>query len=320
MDTTSHTACFSLDQSFLKSQAFSMFNDQIWLEERIGQSSNQSSPSQRSSPSVSSSSPVGSSCSSEGSCSLRSWTSGVTCLLHRSIKKQSQESFHTRLKEDRALGKLSARRSSRVHLQAKQKGACNYKKVQLGRNCAQTCTKSVYLQRVIEERIKAKVKFSHFLDEVTFNVLKPNSLQALGKPISPSAVITRNSDLPELIHVARPGLLLSMAHQQQSPLPELKSPEDGTVAKPPQKVYLETDIDSVGKDEDSQNVEINLESPLLLEMDEENMIPPPPQFYEGFEMKIPFPELYYDLPRYPYRSASVPRSINMVSDESRLSL
>lgn len=298
-----------------------MFNDdQIWLEEMIGQSSNQSSPSQRSSPSAPGSSLVGSSCSSEGSGSLRSWTSGATCLLHRSIKKQSLEAFHTRLREDIVSGKLSARPPSRVHLQAEQKGACIYRKVHLGRSCAQTGTKSANLQRVIEERIKAKLKFSQFLDEVTFNVLKPNSLQALGKPVCPPAVITSNSDLPELIHVVRPGLILSMAHQQQSPLPELKSPEDGTFAEPPQKVYLETDIDSVGKDEASQNLEMKLESPLLLETDEENVIPPPPQFYEGFQMKIPFPELYHNLPRYPYRSASVPRSINMVSDESRPSL
>lgn len=311
--------CSHPAQSSLKSQASSVIGDQNWLE-MTDQSSNQSSPSQWSSPSDPSRSPECSSSSSEGS---GSWTSGVTRLLHSSIKKQSQEAFQTRLRREvRALGELTARPSSRppcrAHPQAGQRGGCNYKTLHLGRSCAQTSTESANPHRAREERIKAKLKFSQFLDEVTSNVLKPNRPQALDKPVPPSGIINRNPDLSEeLIHVVSSGLLLSMAQQQQSPSPELKPPGDGTSEKPPPKVYLETDIDSVRRDEAPQHLEIKTESPLPLEINEETVIPPPPQFYEGFKMKIPFPQLHHHFPRYPYRSASVPRGINMVSDESR---
>lgn len=311
--------------------------DQVWLEELIDPSSNQSSPSQPSSPSVPSSSPGGSRSSSEGTGSLYSWSSGVTCLLHSSIKKQSQEAFQTRLREERTWGELAAcpsrRPRGRVHLQAKQGGGRNHNKQHTwrergglcqGRGSARTHTnaKSVKLQWLLEEKIEAKVKFSQFLDEVASNVLDLNSLQAFGTPASPSSSTTTNPDQPEekiqVVTQWSPRLARSMAQQQGSLLEqpqEEQSPPDLT-----QKTYLETDIDTVRNNDEQQDLELKADTAPQLETDETNLIPPPPQFCQGFEMKTPLPEFYSDFPRYPYRSASLPRGINMVSDESCPSL
>lgn len=315
-----------------------MFNDdQVWLEELIGPSSYQFYPSQPSSPA--SNSPGGSRSSSEGTASLHSWSSGVTCLLHSSIKKQSQEAFQTRLREDRRRGKL-ARCPSRgphgiVHPQAGQGGGSNHNKPHAwpergwlcqgrGSTHTQTGAKSVKLQWLLEEKVVAKLKFSRFLDEVASNVLDPNCLQAFGKPACPSSFTKTTTAQPEdKIQEATqwsPELPCSMAQQQASLFEQKNTLEEQTPLEPEQKTYLETDIDTVRRDDEPRDLEIKVETPPQLEIDEESVIPPPPQFSQGFEIKSPFPERHCDFPRYPYRSASLPRGINMVSDESRPSL
>ncbi|XP_008282555.1 brain-enriched guanylate kinase-associated protein [Stegastes partitus] len=293
-----------------------MFNgDQVWLEELIGLPSNQSSPSQPSSPSVPSSSPGGSRSSSEGTGSLNSWGSGVTCRLHSCIKKQSQEAFQTQLRQVRGQGKLAACPSSgpcyRAHPQVEQGGGSYHNILHQGRGSTHThtSTKSVKLQWLLKEKIEAKLKFSQFLDEVASNVLDPNSLQAFGKPVSPSGFTTTTPDQPEdQVKVVSSRLLCSMAQQQ-------KTPEEQTSPDPAQKTYLETDIDTVRRDDEPQGNEVKAETLPQLEIDEDNVIPPPPQFCQGFEMKNFFPEFHRDFPRYPYRSVSLPRGINMVADE-----
>jgi len=330
MDATSSADCFLSQratghQSSPKSWASSSpvcTYDQVWLEELIGLSSNKSFPSQPSSPSILSSSPGGSRSSSEGTGSLHSWNSGVTCLLHSSIKKQSQEAFQTRLREERGWGKLAACNSRsprcRTHPQAEWGGGSHYKELQQRRGSGQISIKSVKLQWVLEERIKAKLKFSQFLDEVTSNVLDPNSLQAFGKTVSPSGSVTTNPDQPEdQIQVVRLRLPCSIT-KQHSLLPEPKTPEEETSPDLPRKTYLETDIDSIRWNDELLDLAIKAETPLQLEIVEKHVIPPPPQFCQGY--KIPFPEFCCDFPRYPHRSASLPRGINMVSDESHPSL
>ncbi|XP_044024256.1 brain-enriched guanylate kinase-associated protein isoform X1 [Siniperca chuatsi] len=296
-----------------------MFNgDQVWLEDLIGPLFNQSSSSQPSSPSAPSSSPGGSRRSSEGTGSLYSWSSGVTCLLHSSIKKQSQEAFQTRLREERTCGKLAGCPSRgphcRAHLQAEMGGGSNHNKLH-----AWPERRGPKLQWLLEEKVKAKVKFSQFLDEVTSNVLDPNSLQAFGKPVSPLSFINTTPAQPEDniqegTH-AGPRLPRSMAQSQGSLLEQKKTQEEQTALDPTQKTYLETDIDTVRRDDDPQDLEIKVETSPHLEIDEKNVIPPPPQFCQGFEIKSPFLEFHCDFPRYPYRSASLPRGINMVPDE-----
>ncbi|KAM7367716.1 hypothetical protein PAMP_013996 [Pampus punctatissimus] len=309
-----------------------MFNsDQVWLDELIGPSSNWSSPSLQSSPSFHSSSPGGSrSNSSEGTGSLNSWSSGVTCLLHSSIRKQSQEAFQTRQRRERRWPACPARGTHvRAHPQTGQGGGRNHNKLHTwpdrGGDCqrrgsAQTraSTKSVNLQWLLEQKIEAKVKFSQFLDEVTSNVLDPNSLQAFGKPVSPSSFTTASLAQPEhqiqVVTQWSPRLPCSMA-QQQGPLLGQQTQEEQPLTDLTQKTYLETDINTVRRDDKPEVLEIKAGTPPPLEIDETKVIPPPPQFCQGFKMKSPSLEFQGDFPRYPHRSASLPRDINMVPDE-----
>lgn len=341
MDGTSSTACFLSQRGTAKqgqpswpsSTAFCpiLNGDQIWLEELIGPSSNWSPPSLQSSPSFPSSSPGGSRSSSEGTGSLNSWSSGVTCLLHSSIRKQSQEAFQTRRREDRRWPACPARGPhGRAHPQSKRGGGINHNKLHSwperggecqGRGSAQSLasTKSVKLQCLLEEKIEAKVKFSQFLNEVTSNVFDQNSLQAFGKPVFPSSttILTQPENQIQEVTEWSSWLTRSMAQQQGSFL-EKKTQEERPPADLTQKTYLETDIDTVRREDEPECLVIKLETPSLpLEIDDTNVIPPPPQFSQGFEMKTSSLEFQYDFPRYPCRSVSLPRGINMVSDESR---
>lgn len=306
-----------LDQESLQSWASSntMFSDdRVFVEGMRGQSSNQFSTSRSSSPSAPSSSPAG---SSEDTCSLHSWNSGVTCLLHSSIKRQSQEAFQARLRGGRGWREFTVAPSNGTdHPQAEEGEGCCHKELHFGRGCTQT----VKSEKVLKERIKAKRKFSQFLDEVTSNVLNRNSLQAFGKLVPPSGVIPTFPNLPEdRKQVVSPRLPRSMA-QEQNPLAEQKTSEDETSLDSSQKMYLETDIDSVRRDNGPQNLEMKAESPPLLVIDDKTLFPPPPEFCQGYKMKIPVLELRHDFPRCPYRSVSLPRGINMVSDETHPSL
>lgn len=286
--------------------------DQVWLEELIGLSSYlSSSPSDPNN----SSPPGGSRNSSEGSGSLHSWSSGAPCNLHGSVKKQNHEVFQTRPREQRG------RPHGGAHPQVEQGEGNIYctidawperAELDQGRSSTQTQTsaKSVQQQSLLEETVNAKRKFSRFLDEVASNVLDPKSLQAFGKLISPSSFTTTTQTqsedkIQEATHWS-PRLPCSMAQQQGSVLEQNTTQEDQIPPDPAQKTYLETNIDTARRDEE--------------EADEENVIPPPPQFCQGFEMKRPFPEFQCDFPRYPHKSASLPRGMNMVSDESHPSL
>lgn len=352
MDGTSSTACLISQggrakpgQPLPKSWASTgppcpMFDGvQVWLEELIDTSSYQSYPSQPSSPSAPSNSPGGSRRSSECTGSLYSWSSGATCFLHSSIKKQSREAFKTRPRGERRWKKLigcpSRGPHDGAHPEVEQGGGSNHNTLHAlqerdglgkGRGSTQTHTsnKSVKLQWLLEEKVKAKLKFSKFLDEVTSNVLHPDSLQAFGKPVCPSSFITTTPTQPEdktqEVTQWSPGLLCSMAQQQGFLLEQKTTKEERTPLDPAQKTYLETDIDTVRRDDKPYDLVIKVETPPQLEIDEKHVIPPPPQFSQGFEMRSPFPEFHCHFPRYPYKSVSLPRGINMVSDESLPSL
>lgn len=166
-------------------------------------------------------------------------------------------------------------------------------------------------QQQLDEKVQAKRSFSQFLDEVTSNVFDPNSLQALRKLASPSTT-TKEEGLGEVTRrTSQP--LCSMAQKQGS----TPGQETTTSAreKQPQGTYLETDIDAIGVDERrfTQERKEGTSPPWQEVFDEVLVIPPPPQFCQGFEMKTLFPKLHCRLPRHPYRSVSLPRGINMVS-------
>lgn len=339
MDRTNSRACRGRakpGQASLKSWASTgapcpIFNGvQVWLEE-IAPSSYRFSPSQSSSPSAPSTCSGGSRNSSECTGSLCSWSSGATCLMHSSIKRQSQEAFQARLRGERRWKKPRACSfrgpNGGVHPQVEPEGGSNHiwpgrDWLGKGRGSAQTHTSNnnVKLQWLLEEKVNAKLQFSKFLDEVTSSVLDPNSLQAFGKPISPSSFSTTTPTQPEdktqEVREWSPRLLCSMAQQHGSVIEQKTVKEEQLPFGPAQKIYLETDIDTVRQDDAPHDLEVEAVILPQLEIDEEQVIPPPPQFSQGFEMRSPFPEFHFHLPRYPHKSVSLPRGINMVSDDS----
>lgn len=312
MDRRSNTAC--LQSQGGRAKPFEALGDQVWLEEVMGPFQNQSSLSQLSCPSAPSSSSPG--CSSEGTGSLYSVSSGVT----------GRTAFQTRLGSERRWGRLTGcpfrgprwrahplaqqdrgRNRAKTHASPDGVGPCQ------GRGSPRTHAgaKSVKLQCLLEEKIEAKVKFSQFLNEVTSNVLHPNSLRVFGRPVSPSGFPTISPPPPEdEIQEATqwsPRLPRSRARRQGSLLARWASQEEQTLLDAPERTISETDVDTVDPD-------VRAGAPLTLETDEEDVIPPPPQFCEGFQMTSPVPEFHPDPPPYPYRSVSLPKGINMVSE------
>lgn len=274
--------------------------DQVWLEELVDPMYCQSSSSQASGPGYSGG-------GSESSSSENSWSSGATSVLRSSIKKHSQEAFRSRLGAARC--RKSAGRPS-VGPQVEQGGGASQSLAHAwpegaglsdGRSSAHSCSGSssgVKLQQ-LEDKVEAKLRFSKFLDEVTSNVFDTNSLQAFGK------AAPRPGEGEEAEWSPRP--LCSMALRQAS-LPELKTTKEEQGPLRP-KTYLETDIDTVREDGEPRQ-----------QGDGRDIIPPPPQFCQGFEMTGRSPDLHCHFPRFPYKSVSLPRGINMVSDESLPSL
>lgn len=303
--------------------------DQVWLEELIGPLFCQSS-----------SSPGGPSYSAGGSrsSSENSWSSGATSVQRSSIKNQSQEAFQSRLRVGGCWKKLACPslgpHVANANPQVEQRGGTSkillhawMERVGLsnGRYSAQTGSCSgVQLQRLLEEKIEAKLRFSKFVDEVTSNLFDTNSLQAFRKPVSRCRFIAKGATRPEEkieeLTEWGPGVLSSVA-MQEACSPEEKMPkEEHTFPHPQQKTYLETDIDMVRTAGKLHNPAVRAETLGQQETDGGHIIPPPPQFCQGFQMNSPFPEFHCHFPRYPYKSVSLPRGINMVSNETLPSL
>lgn len=301
--------------------------DQVWLEELIGPlfcRSSSSQPSSRGEPSRSS--------------SENSWSSGATSVLHSYIKQQSQEAFQSHLRAGRRwknAGCLSEGPHVGANPQVEQRGGTSKRPLHTwpervglsnGRYSAlaRSSSSGVKPQRLLEEKVAAKLRFSKFLDEVTSNVFDTNSLQAFGNVVSQCRFIPGGTDCPEEkvgeLTERSPGLLCSMALQPAC-LPELEmTKEEQTLLLPPRKTYLETDIDTVRTDGRLTDPDVEAEAPRQQGNDGSHIIPPPPQFSQGFQMKSPFPEFHCHFPRYPYKSVSLPRGINMVSNKSLPSL
>lgn len=307
--------------------------DQVWLEELIGPlfcRSSSSQPSSRGDP--------GYSAGGSRSSSENSWSSGATSVLHSYIKQQSQEAFQSCPRAGRRwknAGCLSEGPHFGANPQVEQRGGTSKRPLHTwpervglsnGRYSApaRSTSSGVKPQWLPEEKVAAKLRFSKFLDEVTSNVFDTNSLQAFGNVVSQCRIIPGGADCPEEkvgeLTERSPGLLCSMALQPAS-LPELEmTKEEPTLLLPPQKTYLETDIDSVTTDVKLPEPDVEAEALRQQENNGRHIIPPPPQFSQGFQMKSPFPEFHCHFPRYPYKSVSLPRGINMVSNKSLPSL
>ena len=197
----------------------------------------------------------------------------------------------------------------------------------------------------LEQKIGAKLKFSRFLDEVTCSVFEPNSLQAFGHPIC--LVSKRESGLhPRLTFASTatrataaappeptvgalsgsiPGFACPVAQQQQQqqqlgPLHPAEEMEDQQVLAEGQ-AYLETDTHRIrGQDGLSGHWAKTEMSYGLAMIEEDKVIQPPsvPRKDGGPKGKSTFPEvpLGSAFSRYPCRSLSLPRGINLVSHGS----
>lgn len=141
----------------------------------------------------------------------------------------------------------------------------------------------------LEEKIEAKLKFSKFLDEVTCRVLDPESLQAFGAvrqkdapvPSPQTSLLNSFHSSPvscqpsvyadhwfgsnvESLH-ARKNNVSTYVYQWNKCMPTCKildinessgrEHEEISFMESPRKLYLETDIDSVGKEDELNSAE-----------------------------------------------------------------
>lgn len=186
----------------------------------------------------------------------------------------------------------------------------------------------------LEQIIETKLKFSQFLDEVTQRVLSPASLQAFSRetppasPTSTTATSVLSLPQPGISHSTHPdqkgpeGSVSLGQVQQQATQPgktmqdELPGSQDPT-AVGKGKAYLETDIDCVRRQDEMKERKVKMENAALPQKEERGraVTPVPECHLNSLErMSSPGPVLNWDegFFKYPCRSVSLPRGINMV--------
>ncbi|KAL4613115.1 brain-enriched guanylate kinase-associated protein isoform X1 [Arapaima gigas] len=291
-----------------------------------------SSSLQNSSPGVNTASS-----SEDSSCDTNSWSSGATCLLRSTIKKHSEEVFRARLGSgSRAEGTNGTK--SGCPVEESGTGSCTWTERQeetergLGRrDSAQSLSSSqdtTTMLAQLEQKIEAKLKFSQFLDEVTCRVLDPNSLQAFGaiqrRELPSKCSSTLNSTANG--EPWRRNMVHSI-YQWNKCLPSCKvldaseatkAQEEPNVQNTTNKAYLETDIDSVRRED---QLEVN--SPhkprkatcMERDGDRERERRPTPvhaepshERYEGLKSATSVFSWNHGLSRSNNRSTSLPRS------------
>ncbi|KAK6295386.1 hypothetical protein J4Q44_G00346120 [Coregonus suidteri] len=185
----------------------------------------------------------------------------------------------------------------------------------------------------LEQKIEAKLKFSQFLDNVSGRVLVPGSLEAFQK-LQPPPPPQRSSSLsPRTFRSTTTGSgddVIQVEYRWRSSPPCSAAlqrgriqEEQGPMEMPVGKAYLETDIDSVRREDELKDIKIKKENTLSTLERESKMgvvgIAAPPEFRQKTlgRIRSPSPVLWDEglVMRYPYRSVSLPRGINMVPDE-----
>ncbi|KAJ8394220.1 hypothetical protein AAFF_G00048030 [Aldrovandia affinis] len=296
------------------------------------------SPSPSPSPSASSSLPSASSSEDDSSWDTNSWSSGATCLLRSTIKRNSEEAFQARLGPGGRTEPTSVPETGRTNGDSVA-GACARSHGQQGaasegwRDSAQSLSSSqgatpavaAVASGPLEQTIEAKLKFSQFLDEVTCRVLAPGSLQAFGalRPSEPPAPWDGGgpSSCSSAIGEAGRGGVADSVYRWSRCLPSCKVLDGGEAAReergfrePAGKAYLETDIDSM-RTEDGPGVnprrEVKKESLAERERERERERRATPRAtLERRRSPSPLLSWAKDFPKYTYRSTSLPRGIS----------
>lgn len=187
----------------------------------------------------------------------------------------------------------------------------------------------------LEQKFEAKLKFSQFLDDVSGRVLVPGNLEAFRKlppppppqrssSLSPRTSLSTTTESRDVIQVecqwsSTPPC--SVTQQRSTRTGERMQEEQGLIETPVEKTYLETDIDSVRREDELKDIKIRKEKTLSTLERERRMgvggIAPPPEFRQDTlgRYRNPSPVLWDEglVMRYPNCSNSLPRGINMVS-------
>ncbi|KAK6297726.1 hypothetical protein J4Q44_G00323090 [Coregonus suidteri] len=187
----------------------------------------------------------------------------------------------------------------------------------------------------LEQKVEAKLKFSQFLDDVSGRVLVPGNLEAFRKlppppppqrssSLSPRTSLSTTTESRDVIQVeyrwsSSPPCSVT---QQRSTRPgERRQEERDPVETPVEKTYLETNIDSGRREDELKDIKMKKEKMLSTLERERRMggTAPPPEFRQDTlrRWRNTSPVLWDEglVMRYPYRSISLPRGINMVPDE-----
>ena len=248
----------------------------------------------------------------DSSWDTNSWSSGATCLLRSSIKKHSEEAFQARLGS-------SSQSSHEDGIDV----SCTQSECQEGSEWAlrrsdslQSLSSSQGIPATstqLDRKIEEKLKFSQFLDEVTCSVMAPGSLEAFGIPWQKDPDSLWDESPCTYIREPRRSSVVDTVYQWTKSLPSCKILDASNIMRKSQeeqdseeagtgRAYLETDIDSVGMDDE-------LESNILWETKKENL---KKRHITPESMRSPTSLLNWskDLPKYAYMSTSLPRSMN----------
>lgn len=188
----------------------------------------------------------------------------------------------------------------------------------------QAASRLAALQHQLELKIEAKLKFSQFLDEVSSRVLRPTNLFVLSRQAESSrsnSSISSHSNSKSRISdpQQQPGDVdFSQSPDQLQSIQSVDGmQEEQGAPETVGKAYLETDIDCVRREDEIKEVKIKKETAITFESNERREVKSPPECHPNPVQRIrPLSPLLYkeeNLSRYPYRSVSLPRDINMVS-------
>nr|XP_023684162.1 brain-enriched guanylate kinase-associated protein isoform X1 [Paramormyrops kingsleyae]XP_023684163.1 brain-enriched guanylate kinase-associated protein isoform X1 [Paramormyrops kingsleyae] len=188
--------------------------------------------------------------SEDSSWDTNSWSSGATCLLRSTIKKHSEE-FHACLANSKpnCLKESGDGGESDCMPPKHQEGVEQMLERRDSSHSLSSSQDTSVTSAQLEQKIKAKLKFSQFLDEVTCRVLDPSSLEAFGvfrqressnfwgeTPVSTELKWNNMAQWTNCLPVCK--VLNNNKYMRKQ--------EEPSFQEPASKLYLETDIDNVG--------------------------------------------------------------------------